>query len=342
MRTLNVKRLLLLCLPLLMAAAAGCGKRKAETPELPKEEVSFVPAETAQAAPPEEYSFVTQGDALSAVLPTLSPSPAPTPTAAPAPTPGPTAGPKITAAWYAERNETLAELIVLNGGAPDRAAADAIVARMEIDPDKPMIALTFDDGPTNGVTNVILDVLEKYNARATFFVVGSRVPGSEAILRRAVCLGCEIGSHTYNHDELAGLSEAEQRETVEKTSKAVFDACGYRIRSLRPPEGQNTASIKALAAAEDLALVYWSHSTHDYKLKSSRDVADYVQYDRQNKRAIRAGDIVLMHDLRKYTSEAMEEIVSTLVGQGYQLVTVQELLQLSDSGFLPGHSYKKQ
>ena len=258
------------------------------------------------------------------------------------PTPTPSATPLISDTWYVERYENLISLLLLNGGASSRAAADRIVRSMDIDPHKPMVALTFDDGPTPGVTDKILNVLEKYNARATFFVVGSRVSGNEDLLRRAVCLGCEIGSHTFGHDELKDMSESRQKETVEKTSRAVYEACGYTIRSLRPPEGQNSDSIKSLAAVENVALIYWNHSTHDYRLSSPDTIASYVQYDKENKKAVEPGDIILMHDLRRPTAEAMEQIVKTLTEQGYQLVTVQELLYMSEDGFTPGKSYKKQ
>lgn len=292
------------------------------------------PAATSAA---ESVTFTMKEPAASTAAP-ATPIPTPTPTPGPKPTPEP----MISADWYRERNETLARLMMENGAAGSIDEANAEIGGMQIDPDKPMLALTFDDGPTGGVTDKILDVLQKYNARATFFVVGSRVAGSEALLKRAVNLGCEIGCHTFNHDTLSEISMDRAKKSVEDTVSAVKSACGYDIRSLRPPKGENSDAIKSLALDENMALIYWNHSTHDYRIDSAKTIASYVQYDKENKKEIADGDIVLLHDLRKPTAEAVEEIVKTLTDQGYQLVTVQELLNLSNGGFSAGKAYKKQ
>lgn len=291
------------------------------------------PADAGHQAAVESFGMAAMPGALAPTLP-----PTPTPTASPAPT----ATPRIQAEWYYQRNADLLELLPKNAVFATQDELLAAIGRMDIDPDKPMVALTFDDGPTRGVTDEILDVLERYNGRATFFVVGRCVPGKESLLRRAVSLGCEIGCHTWDHDDLTEISEQDARETIQRTNQAVFDATGYVVKSLRPPGGASNKSVKALAASLDLALVFWSHSTHDYRIKSAEKVAELVFYDSENKHTLQDGDIVLMHDLREYTSDAMESIVSGLVQQGYQLVTVQELLHLSPDGFKPGGSYKKQ
>ena len=257
------------------------------------------------------------------------------------PTPEPTADPMADVVQFALAEPLPAqEAPRLQENSQEQIAKEPRQA--QIDPDCPMVALTFDDGPTPGVTDAILDVLERYGARATFFVVGSRVPGNESILARAVSLGCEIGCHTYNHDQLKGLTLEEGKKTVLETAQVVKDACGYEIRSLRPPEGQNSDGIKEMALACDMALVYWSHSTHDYRQDDWHVVADYVQYDSDNGRVLKDGDIVLLHDLRSTTSDAMETAIRTLTEQGYQLVTVQELLNASEDGFAPGKSYKRK
>lgn len=305
---------------------AGCGSPAAATAP------TAAPTATA-----ERVTFeLAQGGAGSAPAPTLPPTP--TPTATPEPTPEP----KIKDAWYQQRNDEIATLLVQNGVCATRGEADARVSRMAIDPDKPMVALTFDDGPTQGVTDKILDALEQCNGRATFFVVGTRIAGSEALLKRAVSLGCEIGSHTWNHDTLTEISIEGAEKSLQKTNDAVKAACGYTVRSLRPPKGESNASIKQLAGSMGLALVFWNHSTHDYRLDSAEKIANNIQFDKEDNKALADGDIILLHDLRKPTAEAAPEIIRALTDAGYQLVTAQELLNLSAGGFVPGKSYKQK
>lgn len=282
-----------------------------------------------------QFQMTDSGD-HHAALPTAPPTPTPGPTAVPTPEP------KIKDVWYQERNAELFRLMQMNGVFTSDDEINAAIARMDIDPDKPMVALTFDDGPTSGVTNRVLDALEKHNCRATFFVVGERVAAHQQLLKRAVTLGCEIGSHTYGHDDLTKLSAERGRDSVQKSLDAVYDACGYRVKSLRPPTGASNSDVKKLASDMGLALVFWSHSTHDYRLKNAKTIEDYVFYDGENKRALQDGDIVLLHDLRDPTGSAVENIVSRLCDAGYQLVTVQELLNLSPDGFTAGKSYSHQ
>lgn len=325
------KALLFLMIGTLLTTLCGCGKNAATA--VNEHTDAAPPANTPACA---TVDFAMANEAPKAPAPTVPPTPEPTPS------PVPTPEPKIAAPWYQERNETIARLLIENGACLNADEANARVANMEIDPDRPMVALTFDDGPTHGVTDTILDTLEKYNARATFFVVGSRVSGCEALLKRAVCLGCEIGSHTFNHDTLTEMSAERARKTLTDTADAVRAACGYEIRSVRPPKGLSNDDIKALTGDLNCALVFWNHSTHDYRIDKAAKIASYVQFDKEDQKALADGDIILMHDLRKPTAEAMEEIIKTLTDQGYQLVTVQELLNLSDSGFAAGKSYKKQ
>ena len=89
----------------------------------------------------------------------------------------------------------------------------------DVDPDKPMVALTFDDGPDTESTNFILDALDKYDARATFFVVGYKVPDTETTIKRAYDLGCEIGSHTYDHVNLTSLNKIQRNAQINNTKK---------------------------------------------------------------------------------------------------------------------------
>lgn len=281
---------------------------------------------------------------LPAGTPTRPDSPPPHPET-PVPAPPPTPVPRVDAPWYDARNDTLHTLLKQDGAYADDAAIDAAVNRMYIDPDKPMVALTFDDGPIPGVTDRILDILEQYNVRATFFVCGWRFRDNEdarAIARRAVALGCEIGNHTWGHDDLLKLHNiVEKRRTVVDTNKIVFDATGFVMRSFRPPGGHIDWDINHLTRENDMAVVLWTQSGNVNE-RDPQMIAQNVQKQAVNGRELRDGDIILLHDTKPCMVDAVAIIVPQLLDEGYQLVTVWELLNCSKLGFVPGETYRGQ
>ncbi|NLI54785.1 MAG: polysaccharide deacetylase family protein [Clostridiales bacterium] len=256
--------------------------------------------------------------------------------------PSPTPVPRVNAPWYRERNTALFSLIQRDGCCASDAEIDAAIERMYIDPDKPMVALTFDDGPIPGVTDRILDVLEQYNARATFFVCGWRFRDNDhvkSIARRAVALGCEIGNHTWGHEDLQKLHNiVEKRRTLKDTNKAIFDATGFVARSFRPPGGHIDWDINHLARESGMAVVLWSQSGNVNETDPEK-IAQNVQKQAVNGRELQDGDIILLHDTKPYMVNAVEIIVPQLLEEGYQLVTVWELLNCSEEGFVPGETY---
>ena len=269
--------------------------------------------------------------------PTASPSPTPTPS------PSPTPAPLITDAWYEARNEALFHWMQEYG---DYASDDEIRQKlftMQLDPDKPMIALTFDDGPVAGVTDGVLDILAEYNVRATFFICGYRLKKTEnaALLPRMLALGCEIGNHTYAHDRLPPLSGDARKRTVTRTSELIFEQTGYTVCSLRPPGGSTGGSVRRTAEALGLSVVLWSQSGNLH-LTNPKKIAANVQRQAVNGRELQSGDIVLLHDTKRHMVDAVAIMVPELLSQGYQLVTVQELLHLSAAGFAPGVQYRSQ
>lgn len=197
-----------------------------------------------------------------------------------------------------------------------------------VDPNKPAVALTFDDGPYTPVTNRILNVLEKNNARATFFVVGSRVNAYSDCIKREAALGCEIANHTYNHTILTSVSESVIKSEIQQTNDAVKKITGKSPVLVRAPGGSVNAKVKN---AVDYPLIGWSVDTLDWK--NSSGVVSEV------KRSVKDGSIVLMHDLYGTTASAVETLVPWLVNQGYQLVTVSELMQLKGVDLQAGKVY---
>lgn len=192
-----------------------------------------------------------------------------------------------------------------------------------IDPDKPMVALSFDDGPaynSNGSnsTQRILDVLEQYGAKATFFMVGERVNDkTKTLLQKELELGCELGNHTFSHDHYGKSVTAED---ISKASEQIKAYSGQAPTVFRCPGGNVTDAIRAECKKEGMPLAYWSVDTQDWKSRNADSVYNRIMsgvYD---------GSIVLMHDIYPSTAEAVERAVPALIEQGYQIVTVSELI----------------
>ena len=205
-----------------------------------------------------------------------------------------------------------------------------------VDPaDKPkstdkLVCFTFDDGPYAPVTNKILDTFEKYNGKATFFVVGDRAETYSDEIARASKLGCEIGTHTYSHVNLNTLSVPEMQDEINKSCHAISKYSGKRVKILRPPEGAANETVKANV---DMPMVLWSVDSRDWDYRNAdkdyQSVMDNV-FD---------GSIVLMHDLYPETADAIARIVPELAKQGYKFVTFSELMELRGVDVEPGEKY---
>ncbi len=349
------------------AAHGRGGKSPPPAAALPARDASCTPAPglTALTAPgttaPNSLSLPVSGASsasptsvpvlpASGLNPTDTPVPstsAQSPTASqPGPPPSPAAAmslPCVDAQWYADRNEQLRMLLERNGSFQSRGEIDAAIEKMHIDPAKPMVALTFDDGPAAGVTDAILDILEEYNVRATFFIVGCRLKKPEAVqtVRRAISLGCEIGNHTWAHENLAQQNSRQKYDAIKKTSRIVFDNTGYVMRSLRPPGGYYDREVSYLAKRNGMAIVKWAQSGDVYEQEPEK-IAQNVQKQLVNGRELYAGDIILLHDTHPRMVEAVRIIIPRLLEEGYQLVTAWELINCSEDGFTAGKTYHHQ
>lgn len=188
-----------------------------------------------------------------------------------------------------------------------------------VDAKKPMVALTFDDGPLNGTSgDKILDVLEKNNAKATFFMIGSGAKDHPDNVKRKKKLGMELGNHTWNHTH---YGENVTAEDIKKASEAIRQVAGDAPTAFRSPGGMTTDTILGECAAEGMATYYWSIDTEDWK---SRD-ADKIYHAVVDK--AKDGDIILMHEIYDSTAEAIAKIVPALQKKGFQLVTCHDLIQ---------------
>ena len=199
----------------------------------------------------------------------------------------------------------------------------------KLDPARPMVAVTYDDGPAK-YTDSILDCLEKYHARATFFVQGKSVSKYASSVKRAVELGCEIGNHTNSHANLTKLSSDGIASEISATNKAVYNAAGVYPKLFRPPYGAYNSSVLSAAG---MPAIMWSVDTLDWKTRNADKTLASVQSSTKD------GSIILMHDIHAPTAEAAERVIKYLLKQGYQLVTVSELLDARKGGAKAGNAY---
>ncbi|MEY8339239.1 polysaccharide deacetylase family protein [Lachnospiraceae bacterium 62-35] len=193
------------------------------------------------------------------------------------------------------------------------------LGRRWVDPSKPMVALTFDDGPYAPVGNQIMNCLAQYGGKATFYVVGSRCSTYRAEMQRMAAEGHEIGNHTYEHKLLDRLGSAAQiRAQIDMGAAAIQEACGIRPSTVRLPGGNKNSLV--LAAVQE-PIVLWSLDTMDWKTRNTQQTVNRIL------NSVRDGDVILMHELYPATANAMLQVIPELHRRGFQLVTVSEMAQ---------------
>ena len=200
----------------------------------------------------------------------------------------------------------------------------------KIDKNKPMIALTFDDGPNSATTNRILDILEENNSVATFFFFFRRIEKDAETLKRMDSLGCQIGNHTANHKDLTKISSKQIKTEVNIVNDKLKKAIGKEASIVRAPYGATNDNVKA---SVEYPLIMWNVDTKDWKSKNAKAIEKEVLGK------VKDGDIVLMHDLYSSTADACEVIIPKLIEQGYQLVTVEELFYYKGIELKNGNKY---
>ena len=197
-------------------------------------------------------------------------------------------------------------------------AAEESQSGRVVDPARPMVALTFDDGPHAAVGNRIMDCLAQYGGKATFYVVGNRCAGNGTEMQRMVSEGHEIGNHTYSHKYLNQLGAAEIQSQIQKGVEAIQASAGAAPATVRLPGGNKNSTVLANVNAP---MIMWSIDTLDWKTRNAQNTIDCVLSKVQD------GDIILMHELYSATADAVEQLVPALIERGYQLVTVSEMAQ---------------
>lgn len=186
------------------------------------------------------------------------------------------------------------------------------------DADKPMIALTFDDGPRTSTTSRILDALESVGGRATFFILGERVAAEKEMIARGDQLGCEYGNHSWNHMNLSTATEDEILDQLNKTDDALFSVIGKKSTLIRAPYA---ATNETVFKAAGRPFIGWAVDTMDWDTRDAESIKNEILSNADD------GDIILLHDIYGDTATAVEAAIPALVEQGFQLVTVSELLE---------------
>ena len=205
------------------------------------------------------------------------------------------------------------------------------LAQRKVDPNKPMVALTFDDGPHPKYTDRILNALEKHGSRATFFVVGSSITRNKSIIKKMSDQGNQIGNHSYDHKELTKLNSTAIKSQMQKTNSAIKNVTTFAPSIMRPTYGSVNSVVRNSVG---MPMIMWSIDTEDWRTRNTKKIVNAVMSK------VKDGDVVLMHDIYQTTAEAAEILIEKLTKKGYQLVTIDELFEARDIKLQDGKSYR--
>lgn len=182
--------------------------------------------------------------------------------------------------------------------------------------EKPMVALTFDDGPSK-YSDALLDGLKERKVQATFFLLGVNMEGNEKVVKRMEEEGHLIGNHTYHHIQLNKVSSREAAGEILATNNRIFEISGEYPMYIRPPYGEWNEKLEKQV---EMIPVFWTVDSLDWKLQDTNAIRNHVMEN------VQEGDIILMHDGYETSVEAALEIVDQLLAEGYQFVTADRMV----------------
>lgn len=195
--------------------------------------------------------------------------------------------------------------------------------------DYKLIALTFDDGPSHN-TNKLLDILDKYQVKATFFLVGTNINDRKEVIKKMDKLGMEIGNHTYNHKILSKQNQENIKLEIDKTNDLIYSITGKYPTLFRPSYGQTSKKIRK---SSNMPIIIWNIDTLDWKYHSSDRIVNSILSK------VKEGDIILMHDLYTSSINAVDKLIPKLLDKGYMPVTVSELFYYNNIFLEEGKVY---
>jgi polysaccharide deacetylase family sporulation protein PdaB len=219
---------------------------------------------------------------------------------------------------------TKAEIVEKKGRSYFEARGDVV---WEVPTEQRVIALTFDDGPNPEYTPQVLDLLKQYHAKATFFVIGSRVEKYPELVRREAVEGHEVANHTFSHPNLRRFTVEKLQEELAKAQDVIWAVSEHTPHLFRPPGGYYDETIVNTAKQAGYTVVMWSWhlDTRDWSCPGVGKIVNRVLSNARN------GDIVLFHDHggnRRQTIEALQQILPELQQRGYQFITISQLLEI--------------
>lgn len=237
--------------------------------------------------------------------------------------------------FYIRENEKLKNLEIVNNELTEAAKIslnldESYHKEHTIQKEAKLVAFTFDDGPSK-YTLDIANILEEYNASATFFEVGYNIKAHPEITKELSERGFEIANHTTDHSKLTKLTEAKYLSKINDNNAIFKELTGKDMPYLRPPYGSYNDKIKASAG---VPIVTWSLDTRDWESRNKDKVIEMVINN------IKEGDIILFHDLYESTRNAVKELMPFLKEQGYQAVSVGELFKSKGITLEAGTSYR--
>lgn len=179
-----------------------------------------------------------------------------------------------------------------------------------------LVALTFDDGPDLVTTPQVLDILAKYQAKGTFFMMGSKVVGHEALVKKVSAAGHDVENHSWDHPDLTTLTVDQIQTQINTTNQAIEKACGKRPVYLRPPYGATNDVVRRVSGLKEML---WTVDTRDWENRNTAAIMANV------KQQLQPGGVVLMHDIHQTSVDALPSIMEYLKAEGYKCVTLSEL-----------------
>lgn len=237
--------------------------------------------------------------------------------------------------FYIKENENIKNLEIVNNELTEAAKISLNLDESHhkehtIQKESKLVAFTFDDGPSK-YTLDIANILEEYNASATFFEVGYNIKAHPEITKELSERGFEIANHTIDHSKLTKLTEVKYLSKINDNNALFKELTGKDMPYLRPPYGSYNDKIKASAG---VPIVTWSLDTRDWESRNKDKVIEMVINN------IKEGDIILFHDLYESTRDAVKELMPLLKEQGYQAVSVGELFKSKGITLEAGTSYR--
>jgi peptidoglycan-N-acetylglucosamine deacetylase len=200
------------------------------------------------------------------------------------------------------------------------------------------VALTFDDGPFDPQTSELLRVLKRYNAKASFFVVGDSARKNPQLIRKIVSQGHELANHTFSHRRLDTLSKKDIRQEISWTEKVVNEIASVSMPYFRPPGGRYNREVLEVATDLGLKTVLWDVNAGDYRFQKLKDekgnpLEAFVMQQRPSQKIFatvhsrtKNGSIVLFHNIGGETPKALDRFLRELQKKGISCVTLSELL----------------